>query len=230
MFPLPSSASNGNKVCLLNSLAQGLLHMGKGLIGVMPYHGERSLMSPVAVAGLLVVLHSVIITPLRLVLMLLFFLSFQFFQFFFPLSSLLSLSLSLLLLLSLLLFLLSLSLFLSFLSVSLSLSFLSFLLSLSFWLFSFYCSCSTALKKPSGVDSVHWHRIWRCTQMADLKGLLLGKWHWLLYFLVCRFAPRGTAFPRALPLPFCQRLTPLLVVLQHVPEDAGDGRPGHAAD
>ena len=39
-------------------ISQGFLHMGKGLIGFAPYHGERSLMSPVAVSGLLVFLHS----------------------------------------------------------------------------------------------------------------------------------------------------------------------------
>ena len=39
-------------------IAQGLLHMGKGLLGLSPYHADRSLMSPVAVAGLLVVMHA----------------------------------------------------------------------------------------------------------------------------------------------------------------------------
>lgn len=39
-------------------IAQGFLHMGKGLIGFAPYHGERSLMSPVAVSGLLIFMHS----------------------------------------------------------------------------------------------------------------------------------------------------------------------------
>lgn len=32
---------------------QGLVHMGKGTIGINPFHTDRSLMSPVAVAGLL---------------------------------------------------------------------------------------------------------------------------------------------------------------------------------
>jgi 26S proteasome regulatory subunit N1 len=34
-------------------VAQGLVHMGKGMIGVNPFHTDRTLMSPVAVAGLL---------------------------------------------------------------------------------------------------------------------------------------------------------------------------------
>ncbi|KAM0748773.1 26S proteasome regulatory complex, non-ATPase subcomplex, Rpn1 subunit [Meredithblackwellia eburnea MCA 4105] len=34
-------------------VAQGLVHMGKGTIGINPFHTDRSLMSPVAVAGLL---------------------------------------------------------------------------------------------------------------------------------------------------------------------------------
>ncbi|CAG8559320.1 8361_t:CDS:10 [Diversispora eburnea] len=34
-------------------IAQGLLHMGKGTISINPYHSDRQLMSPVAIAGLL---------------------------------------------------------------------------------------------------------------------------------------------------------------------------------
>ena len=34
-------------------IAQGIVHMGKGMIGVNPFHTDRTLMSPVAVAGLL---------------------------------------------------------------------------------------------------------------------------------------------------------------------------------
>ena len=34
-------------------LAQGLTHLGKGTMTLSPYHSNRSLMSPVAVAGLL---------------------------------------------------------------------------------------------------------------------------------------------------------------------------------
>jgi 26S proteasome regulatory subunit N1 len=34
-------------------VAQGLVHMGKGMMGINPFHTDRSLMSPVAVAGLL---------------------------------------------------------------------------------------------------------------------------------------------------------------------------------
>lgn len=33
--------------------AQGLVHMGKGMIGINPFHTDRNLMSPIAVAGLL---------------------------------------------------------------------------------------------------------------------------------------------------------------------------------
>eukprot|EP00918_Siedleckia_nematoides_P046027 GHVU01100887.1.p1 GENE.GHVU01100887.1~~GHVU01100887.1.p1 ORF type:complete len:874 (-),score=98.80 GHVU01100887.1:308-2821(-) len=39
-------------------LAQGLTHMGKGTLTLCPYHSDRQLMSPVAVAGLLAVLIS----------------------------------------------------------------------------------------------------------------------------------------------------------------------------
>ncbi|BGP57763.1 hypothetical protein JCM8202_002415 [Rhodotorula sphaerocarpa] len=39
-------------------IAQGLVHMGKGTIGVNPFHTDRSLMSPVAVCGLLATLVS----------------------------------------------------------------------------------------------------------------------------------------------------------------------------
>lgn len=34
-------------------LAQGLTHLGKGTLTLSPYHSDRSLMHPVAVAGLL---------------------------------------------------------------------------------------------------------------------------------------------------------------------------------
>lgn len=34
-------------------VAQGLVHMGKGMMGINPFHTDRNLMSPVAVAGLL---------------------------------------------------------------------------------------------------------------------------------------------------------------------------------
>ncbi|XP_069134068.1 26S proteasome non-ATPase regulatory subunit 2-like [Argopecten irradians] len=39
-------------------LAQGLAHLGKGTLTLCPYHSDRSLMSPVAVAGLMAVLVS----------------------------------------------------------------------------------------------------------------------------------------------------------------------------
>lgn len=38
--------------------AQGLVHMGKGLLGLSPYHTERQLLSGVALAGLLAVVFS----------------------------------------------------------------------------------------------------------------------------------------------------------------------------
>lgn len=36
-------------------LAQGLTHLGKGTLTLSPYHSDKALMSPVAVAGLLAV-------------------------------------------------------------------------------------------------------------------------------------------------------------------------------
>ncbi|KYQ90991.1 26S proteasome regulatory subunit S2 [Tieghemostelium lacteum] len=39
-------------------IAQGLLHMGKGTLTINPYHMDRTLMSPVGVAGLLTLLHA----------------------------------------------------------------------------------------------------------------------------------------------------------------------------
>lgn len=39
-------------------LAQGLTHLGKGTLTLCPYHSDRALMSPVAVAGLLAALVS----------------------------------------------------------------------------------------------------------------------------------------------------------------------------
>ncbi|GAM20101.1 hypothetical protein SAMD00019534_032760 [Acytostelium subglobosum LB1] len=39
-------------------MAQGLLHLGKGTLTLNPYHSDRNLMSPVAVSGLLVLLHA----------------------------------------------------------------------------------------------------------------------------------------------------------------------------
>ncbi|KAH9615824.1 hypothetical protein KSS87_003601 [Heliosperma pusillum] len=38
-------------------IAQGLVHLGKGLLTLNPYHSDRSLMSPMALAGLVTVLH-----------------------------------------------------------------------------------------------------------------------------------------------------------------------------
>jgi hypothetical protein len=39
-------------------MAQGLTHLGKGTLTLCPYHSDRVLMSPVAVAGLLAALVS----------------------------------------------------------------------------------------------------------------------------------------------------------------------------
>jgi len=39
-------------------LAQGLLHMGKGTLSLSPYHSDRLLLNPVAMAGLITVLHA----------------------------------------------------------------------------------------------------------------------------------------------------------------------------
>ena len=39
-------------------IAQGLTHLGKGTLTLCPYHNERQIMSPVAVAGLLSMLVS----------------------------------------------------------------------------------------------------------------------------------------------------------------------------
>jgi 26S proteasome regulatory subunit N1 len=39
-------------------IAQGLLHMGKGLIGLNPFHSDRLLLSGVGMAGILTVLHA----------------------------------------------------------------------------------------------------------------------------------------------------------------------------
>ncbi|KAN0021543.1 hypothetical protein ACTFIU_010150 [Dictyostelium citrinum] len=39
-------------------IAQGLLHLGKGTMTINPYHSDRTLMSPVAVGGLLALLHA----------------------------------------------------------------------------------------------------------------------------------------------------------------------------
>ncbi|KAL5724264.1 26S proteasome non-ATPase regulatory subunit 2 A [Ranunculus cassubicifolius] len=39
-------------------IAQGLVHLGKGLLTLAPYHSERFLMSPTALAGLITLLHA----------------------------------------------------------------------------------------------------------------------------------------------------------------------------
>ncbi|KAF6153766.1 hypothetical protein GIB67_000999 [Kingdonia uniflora] len=39
-------------------IAQGLVHMGKGLLTLAPYHSERFLLSPTALAGIVVLLHT----------------------------------------------------------------------------------------------------------------------------------------------------------------------------
>ncbi|XP_038982811.1 26S proteasome non-ATPase regulatory subunit 2 homolog A-like isoform X2 [Phoenix dactylifera] len=39
-------------------IAQGLVHLGKGLLTLLPYHSDRFLLSPTALAGLVTVLHA----------------------------------------------------------------------------------------------------------------------------------------------------------------------------
>ncbi|KAI3856821.1 hypothetical protein MKX03_014139 [Papaver bracteatum] len=39
-------------------IAQGLVHMGKGLLTLSPYHSERFLLSPTSLAGLIIMLHT----------------------------------------------------------------------------------------------------------------------------------------------------------------------------
>ncbi|KAL2483354.1 26S proteasome non-ATPase regulatory subunit 2-like protein A [Forsythia ovata] len=39
-------------------IAQGLVHLGKGLLTLSPYHSERFLLSPISLAGLVIVLHA----------------------------------------------------------------------------------------------------------------------------------------------------------------------------
>ncbi|CAM8887790.1 unnamed protein product [Rhodiola kirilowii] len=39
-------------------IAQGLVHLGKGLLTLNPYHSERFLLSPTALAGIVAVLHA----------------------------------------------------------------------------------------------------------------------------------------------------------------------------
>ena len=41
-------------------LAQGLIHMGKGLMTIQPYHSERFLLSPVALGGVMTVFHAML--------------------------------------------------------------------------------------------------------------------------------------------------------------------------
>ncbi|XP_038684206.1 26S proteasome non-ATPase regulatory subunit 2 homolog A [Tripterygium wilfordii] len=39
-------------------IAQGLVHLGKGLLTLNPYHSDRSLLSPTALAGIIVMMHA----------------------------------------------------------------------------------------------------------------------------------------------------------------------------
>ena len=50
------SKEAGHVFCV--RIAQGLLHMGKGLMTINPFHADRTLMSGPALAGILVLLHS----------------------------------------------------------------------------------------------------------------------------------------------------------------------------
>lgn len=45
-------------ILFLVRIAQGLSHMGKGTISLAPFHSNRQILSPVALAGLLVILVS----------------------------------------------------------------------------------------------------------------------------------------------------------------------------
>uniref|UniRef100_A0A0E0ADX4 26S proteasome non-ATPase regulatory subunit 2 homolog n=1 Tax=Oryza glumipatula TaxID=40148 RepID=A0A0E0ADX4_9ORYZ len=48
-------------LCISNPkvrIAQGLVHLGKGLLTLSPYHSDRFLLSPIALAGLVTVLHA----------------------------------------------------------------------------------------------------------------------------------------------------------------------------
>ncbi|RDY11270.1 26S proteasome non-ATPase regulatory subunit 2-like A, partial [Mucuna pruriens] len=48
---------NANLLCCVR-IAQGLLHLGKGLLTLNPHHSDGSLLSPTALAGLIIVLHA----------------------------------------------------------------------------------------------------------------------------------------------------------------------------
>ncbi|CAG9333286.1 unnamed protein product [Blepharisma stoltei] len=52
--------SNEDNQLFMVRIAQGLLHMGKGLMTLDPYHSERYLLSPVALGGILTVLHTML--------------------------------------------------------------------------------------------------------------------------------------------------------------------------
>lgn len=66
-------------------IAQGLTHLGKGTLTISPYHSDRQLMSPVAVAGLMATLVSFLDVKnsrLRIKFVLMYFRVFTFFYFF----------------------------------------------------------------------------------------------------------------------------------------------------
>jgi hypothetical protein len=44
---------------------QGILHMGKGLLSLHPFHGHRTLLSPVALSGILAVMTACLDFPVR---------------------------------------------------------------------------------------------------------------------------------------------------------------------
>jgi 26S proteasome regulatory complex component len=52
-------------------IAQGLTHMGKGTVSLSPFHTDRQILNPVALAGLLVVLTSFLDTKNSKLLLLL---------------------------------------------------------------------------------------------------------------------------------------------------------------
>jgi 26S proteasome regulatory subunit N1 len=50
-------ANNADQLFVVR-IAQGLIHMGKGLLGLNPLHSDKFLFSPVSLAGLLTVVYS----------------------------------------------------------------------------------------------------------------------------------------------------------------------------
>ncbi|KAI3925638.1 hypothetical protein MKW98_001492 [Papaver atlanticum] len=55
---LSSYYSKDSSVLFCVRISQGLVHMGKGLLTLSPYHSERFLLSPTSLAGLIIMLHT----------------------------------------------------------------------------------------------------------------------------------------------------------------------------